>query len=168
MRFLANQDRLRGLLNLVLVSLQVWREFGFRTLVRKISFKLGSPEEEKAYAQWITRYEPDQTELDRQKHRQEAFPYRPLISVIMPVYNPQPEVLQAAIESVRKQTYENWELCLADGAFSRTEIRELLQDYAARDPRVKPIFLERNYGISGKFQPSPVAGPGYVCGLSGP
>ena len=45
-----------------------------------------------------------------------ALPDQPLISIIVPVYNTDPQWLRACIESVRRQAYPNWELCLCDDA----------------------------------------------------
>ncbi|MBI4763536.1 MAG: glycosyltransferase [Deltaproteobacteria bacterium] len=89
--------------------------------------------------------------MERQRIQALKFFYRPLISVIMPVYNPDLAVLKAAVESVLDQTYNHWELCVADGSdlVSGTEIKELLRKYAQRDKRIRVNYLEKNKGISG-------------------
>lgn len=52
----------------------------------------------------------------------ETFKYKPLISILMPVYNTPEKYLREAIDSVRNQVYTNWELCIADdGSCSRYE-----------------------------------------------
>ncbi len=61
----------------------------------------------------------------------------PRFSVLMPVYNPKPEHLRAAVESLRKQSWPHWELCLADDASPDPWIRPLLEELAASDPRVR-------------------------------
>ncbi len=102
-----------------------------------------------AYEDWIALNEPDAAALRRQRRYARHLAYRPLMSVITPVYNPPPAVLQAAIDSVRNQTYDHWELCLVDGASPNPEIGEILRDYAAQDPRIRVQFLDRNLGIAG-------------------
>lgn len=72
----------------------------------------------------------------------------PLISVVVPVYNPDPELLAEMIESVRAQSYPNWELCLADDCSSNPEVRQVLRKFAARDPRVRLVLRETNGHIS--------------------
>lgn len=72
----------------------------------------------------------------------------PLISVLVPVYNPEPRWLQAMIESVRKQTYPHWELCLADDASTHPEIPRLLTDAASGDTRIKWVRRPENGHIS--------------------
>lgn len=68
----------------------------------------------------------------------------PKFSVVVPVYNPQPKLLAEMIESVRVQSYPNWELCLADDCSTDPAVHEMLRDYAARDPRIKVVFREKN------------------------
>jgi glycosyltransferase involved in cell wall biosynthesis len=72
----------------------------------------------------------------------------PLISVLMPTYNPDPVWLRAAIESVRGQLYPHWELCIADDASPSAEVRELLQTYSEDDKRIKLVLRPENGHIS--------------------
>ena len=72
----------------------------------------------------------------------------PLISIVLPVYNPDPAHLSAAVESVRAQLYQNWELCLADDASTDPRVAPFLRDAAASDPRIKVIFREKNGHIA--------------------
>ena len=71
-----------------------------------------------------------------------------LISVLMPTYNPKKEWLIAAIESVRSQRYQNWELCVADDASSEEVGKSILSEYALKDSRIKVVFREANGHIS--------------------
>src|SRR5262249_36612384 len=73
----------------------------------------------------------------------------PKVSVVVPVYDPPAAYLEAMIESVRAQTYANWELCLADGASTAAHVRPILERAAAADSRVKVAFLVTNGGIVG-------------------
>lgn len=72
----------------------------------------------------------------------------PLISVLLPVYNPPIAMLEAAINSVCKQTYKNWELCIVDDRSSNLGVIELLKRYAILDSRIKIRFREQNGHIS--------------------
>ena len=74
--------------------------------------------------------------------------YRPKVSIIMPVYNTDPRWLREALESVRQQLYDNWELCIADDGSSRGDNREVLQEYQRRDGKIKVKYLDRNQGIA--------------------
>ncbi|HVS51932.1 MAG TPA: glycosyltransferase [Opitutaceae bacterium] len=73
---------------------------------------------------------------------------RPLISVLMPVYNSPERWLERAIESVREQLYENWELCIADDTSTAPHVRPLLERFAAADPRICVVFRAENGHIS--------------------
>ncbi len=74
---------------------------------------------------------------------------KPLISIIVPVYNPDPCFLNNCIRSVLYQQYPHWQLCLADDGSTRKEISQQLKDWQARDERIKVVFLPQNQGISG-------------------
>lgn len=77
------------------------------------------------------------------------FSYRPKVSIITPVFNTHPKWLRLCIESVLNQTYDNWELCIADGGSTRPDTRTILEQYRTRDNRVKVTFLAENTGIAG-------------------
>lgn len=69
-------------------------------------------------------------------------------SIVMPVYNPPREVLRSAVESVRNQTYRDWQLVIAnDGSSDPHVAAELAQD-SLRDERITTINHENNRGIS--------------------
>jgi len=73
---------------------------------------------------------------------------QPLISIILPVYNPDLKILSAAIESVERQLYPLWELCIADDASTDPAVRPFLEAKRDGDTRVKVIFREKNGHIS--------------------
>jgi GT2 family glycosyltransferase len=68
----------------------------------------------------------------------------PLISVVMPVYNPPAAVLARAIRSVRAQLYPYWELCIADDASTAPHVAPLLADAAHGDPRIRLVQRPAN------------------------
>jgi GT2 family glycosyltransferase len=70
------------------------------------------------------------------------------ISVVMPVYNPPPNYLDIAIQSVLAQRYQNWELCIADDASSDGRVKEILEGWARFDVRIKVVFRRENGNIS--------------------
>ncbi len=103
------------------------------------------------YATWVKRF--DTPTLEQQiilRAELEALPpeQRPLISVLMPVYNPPEQWLVKAIESVRAQLYPHWELCIADDASPAAHVRRVLEDFAQRDARIKVTFRAENGHIS--------------------
>ncbi len=98
------------------------------------------------YRRWIARHEPNSAQLEKQ--RGFRFATAPKISVVVPVFNPPAEYLDAMVKSVRAQTYANWELCLAD-ASTLPHVKPLLEAFAKQDARIKLQMLENNLGIAG-------------------
>lgn len=101
------------------------------------------------YCEWVSRYD---TITSKQREqiisKINDLDERPLVSIVMPTYNPNVEWLIAAIESVRAQLYQNWELCVADDASTDHEVRKVLNEFQLRDQRIKVIFREENGHIS--------------------
>src|SRR5262249_8389031 len=77
-----------------------------------------------------------------------SFKYRPVISIVVPVYNSPAGYLSKAIDSVLNQYYPHWELCICDDASPEPHVRELLGSYSKRDGRIKLHYAENNGGIS--------------------
>jgi glycosyltransferase involved in cell wall biosynthesis/2-polyprenyl-3-methyl-5-hydroxy-6-metoxy-1,4-benzoquinol methylase len=97
------------------------------------------------YEAWIKQYDT----LDAQSRWQITEHIRtwenpPLISIIMPVFDPPLGLLREAIHSVRYQLYPNWELCIADDASTNPEVRQYLEQLQLDDPQVKVVFREQN------------------------
>lgn len=102
-----------------------------------------------AYRAWIAKYElPAFADLKAIGAEQSRFRLKPLISVLMPVYNTPEGHLRQAIESVLGQSYPRWQLCIADDASTEPHVRKLLERYRRRDPRIKVAYRESNGHIS--------------------
>lgn len=119
---------------------------GPRAAVRELRASSAADEAVAAYDRWIARHTPGAADLARMREESERLPYRPLISLITPVYNTDPRWLRACIDSVRAQVYSNWELCLCDDGSTSPETIAVLDQQ--RDPRIRVTRLERNAGIS--------------------
>jgi GT2 family glycosyltransferase len=100
-----------------------------------------------AYELWLHRYELDGDRVARMREESKELAYRPKISVLVPTYNTEPQWLKEAIDSVRAQIYDNWELCIADDGSPRRDTRATLRRYRRGEPRIKLAFLKRNRGI---------------------
>ena len=94
---------------------------------------------------------------------QETLARQPLISIVMPVYNANPIVLIRAIRSVIKQTYKNWELCVADDCSTNVITKLCLKIF--RNKKIKIIFLEKNLNISGASNQAATLATGEYIGL---
>jgi len=103
------------------------------------------------YDQWIEEVEmPALTPASLQEMRRSLNRqiYRPKIAVLMPTYNTPEACLREAIDSVVGQIYENWELCIADDCSTLPHVRQVLQEYAERDHRLKVLFRSTNGHIA--------------------
>jgi GT2 family glycosyltransferase len=76
----------------------------------------------------------------------ENLSYKPLMSILVPIYQVQPRFLEEMIQSVLAQTYVNWQLCLVDDASKRyrKEIQQLLERYALDDSRIVYRLRKKN------------------------
>jgi GT2 family glycosyltransferase len=124
--------------------------FAYRIVINNIAkhnkeIKI-SLDQHEIYEVWIKYNEPSQTELEEQ--RVFGFEFNPKISIIMSAYNTDREYLIKAIESVINQTYQNWELCIADDASTETYVKEILKYYKEKDERIKVIYRTENGNIS--------------------
>lgn len=99
------------------------------------------------YDEWFKKNKLTDEELEIQ--REYEFIYKPKISVIIPTYNTKVNFLKDVIESVRNQTYSNWELCIADGASIDEDTIKTLKEYEKIDKRIRVKYLKENYMISG-------------------
>lgn len=109
----------------------------------------GGADDRNDYAEWLRRYDLlDDERRAALRTRQELFAVQPLISVVMPTYNPNPVWLVEVIESVRQQIYPHWELCIADDCSTNPAIRQTLERYQREDSRIKVVFREQNGHIS--------------------
>ena len=111
---------------------------------------------DETYMGWFEAHRATEQTLAQQ--RMTVMPLEPKISILVPVWNTPEEYLRAMIDSVRAQSYANWELCIADssvggetaGPNGRNNVVEnILRSYMQEDPRIKVTFMEKNLGISG-------------------
>ncbi len=96
---------------------------------------------------WARFYQPSPDILAEERVRSGRFLYRPLISVILPAWKSDTRLLDKAIESVRKQSYDRWELVVSDDASDRDELRSLRLRYTA-DPRIRFVDATAREGIA--------------------
>ena len=124
----------------------------------------------KSYREWYEEHCPTKEELMRQ--REVEFSVQPLISIVVPTYQTPIPFLKDMIDSVRKQSYEKWELCIADGSLNGDEndtkvirVREELNRYSMEDKRIKVVYLEENQGIAENTNQALALATGEYIGL---
>ena len=124
--------RIKSLFNLSILAMRILKDEGvvclWWNLMHFLSKKKRTPFFD--YSGYIQENSPSAVELVNQRKQSYQFSYHPLISVIIPVYNPPLEILKKTLNSVVIQSYENWEICIVDGNSHEKEIRDLMQDYS--------------------------------------
>jgi GT2 family glycosyltransferase len=101
------------------------------------------------YGRWVELFDTlSDADRDRIREHIRSLDYRPLISVVMPVYETPERILVEAINSVRDQLYPHWELCIADDASRTPHTVAVLRSFCANEPRIKWMQRERNGNIS--------------------
>ena len=103
------------------------------------------PEKTDDYEQWILKHRPDKKTLRKQKKT--VFQKKPLISIVIPLYQTPEPYLRELIDSVKAQSYENWQLCLADGS-PDDRLKGFLDRNYGKENRIVYRKLEQNGGIS--------------------
>ena len=98
------------------------------------------------YKEWYENQKVSQEELEKQKKK--VFVYAPKISILVPVYNTPQVFLKQMIQSVRKQTYANWELCIANANPDNDEVKQILEICTKKDDRIKVVNVPENEGIA--------------------
>lgn len=150
-----------GLTSTTRKAIDVWRKHGVAGLIGRVRWLAGAGNFEFVgketrevldrhdYSTWVKYYDT----LDdngRWKISEEIRKWnnQPLISIIMPVYNPPLDLLREAVDSVKSQLYKNWELCIADDASSDPDVIAYLKALVKQDRRCKVVFRKENGHIS--------------------
>lgn len=122
------------------------QRYGFAGTLRRVYMRLRSGDREQE-RQRLAQRTPYEVWLDQRSSPPPKVANGPLISILMPVYNVAPELLQRAVDSVQRQSYGNWELCIVDDCSTRRGTRAFLRTLNA--PNIKIEFLSENLNIAG-------------------
>ena len=101
------------------------------------------------YDAWLQQHRATPDYLNECKRREQLLGWRPLISVIVPVFNAEPRYLELALDSVRDQIYQHWELCIADDCSTNDRTVSFLRQYAKKHDRVKLTRLKKHGHVAG-------------------
>ena len=108
--------------------------FVVNALSKKIAARHFQPQ---SYDEWLPRHLPDEETLKKQ--RSHVFEYTPKISIVVPLYRTDQVFLRQLVDSVRRQTYSNWELCLSDGSGDDSPLTVLLNELENMDSRIRVV-----------------------------
>ena len=101
-----------------------------------------------AYEEWLLVNEMTEEDFNNIVTDCEELNYRPLISILTPVYNVDPKWLISCVYSVLSQIYSNWELYLVDDGSTNKDTLNALKQIEKLDSRIKVKYEKTNRGIS--------------------
>lgn len=123
------------------------QQYGWKSFCRRAWKKLSeSANRQNSYEIYRRKVSPNAEELKKQRETQ--FACQPKFSIVVPLYKTPKKYLQQLVESVQKQTYGNWELCLSDGSGKDSPLTGYLRSLSKADPRIKVISGEKPLQIS--------------------
>lgn len=150
-----------GIKNTANKALNIWKQQGVAGVVARIRYLNRASEfafvgqetrevpDRHDYARWVDYYDTiDDNGRWRMREEIRKWASKPVISVIMPVYNPPIDLLREAVESIRSQLYSNWQLCIADDASTQPAVQEYLKTLSKEDKRIQVVFRSENGHIS--------------------
>ncbi|NHN37619.1 glycosyltransferase family 2 protein [Pseudomaricurvus alcaniphilus] len=139
-----------------------WRSWALRSYEDTFLYFLP----ENSYRQWLSEIENADLQLDAEvPERLGELGRRPLISILLPVYNTEPQLLEACVQSVLAQSYPNWQLCIADDASTDRQSRAALQRLAQLDERIDVVWREENGHICAASNSALELARGEYCAL---
>ncbi len=100
------------------------------------------------YELWIQENTLTETQIEQAKMEIENMAYKPVFSILVPIYNTDPEYLLPMIKSVQNQIYPHWQLCLVDDSSPKTYLKRILEQEAIEDDRISIQLNDVNQGIS--------------------
>lgn len=98
------------------------------------------------YETWYESHKPTEEQLEAQ--REARFPFQPLVSIVVPVYRTPEKYLRQMLVSVLCQTYENWELCIANADPENETVSSVLTEFSQMDARIRIVEILQNEGIA--------------------
>jgi O-antigen biosynthesis protein len=101
--------------------------------------------EKQDYYRWIKQNE--KFDLNAQKKASLQMPYRPFFSIIIPTWNVDKKWLEICIDSIKAQSYDNWEICISDDDSPIEKTKEYLKELE-KEPKIKVFYSKERGQIS--------------------
>ena len=109
-------------------------------------YEKATHKDQKDYERWLERHKI--TEAIREVQKETVFDKQPCFSIVVPLYKTQEKYLKELVESIKGQTYSNWELCLSDGSGGESPLEEILKELEHSDSRIKVISSKESLQIA--------------------
>lgn len=143
----------------------IFGKHGLRGLIGRFKSIRIRRREEIAYRRWFAANSLDDAQREAIRREIASFRRRPLISILLPVYDIEEKWLRLCIDSVRKQIYGDWELCVADDHSPSPHVARVISEYSEIDARVRPVFRKSNGHISAASNSALEIATGEFCVL---
>lgn len=121
------------------------KAYGIRKTVGLL-YEKATHKDQKDYERWLERHKI--TETIREAQKETVFDKQPCFSIVVPLYKTQEKYLKELVESIKGQTYSNWELCLSDGSGGDSPLKEILKELEHSDSRIKVISSKESLQIA--------------------
>lgn len=129
----------------------VLKRDGIKEAIRKSRRYIANHSSEVSYKEWVKQHTLSNEELKLQREAAKKFEYRPKFSIVVPMYHTDEKFLKELVDSIQAQTYDNWELCLADAGRDEnghTPNEKDVKAWAEKDPRIVYKILDQNRSIA--------------------
>lgn len=130
---------------LIMKGIRCLKQYGPRECMIRAAERF--KQEKVNYGSWFEKHKLNEEEWTRQREDSEHWENRPIVSICVPLYKTPEKYLCEMIESVRRQTYANWQLCLADGT-EDDSVERVVKKYCRTDQRICYKHLKENLGIA--------------------
>ena len=137
------------------------KHYGLREFLVRLSERMEP--EEVPYGPWFEKHKASREQLEKQHARK--WDRTPLLSIVVPAYRTPEEFLEQMMDSLLAQSYENWELCIANGSPEDDRMQKVLREYTKKDSRIRVKNLEENLGIAGNTNAALAMASGEFVGL---
>ena len=127
------------------------KNYGVKETANKIMLHMYLPvlTLNRKYNKWIQKQRFDKEMLNKERSEQADFKFRPLLSLLVPLYETDEKFLDELITSVKEQTYDNWEICFSDGSENSDRLSKIIKKYSGEDSRIRYIAEKQGpLGIS--------------------
>ena len=125
-------------------GLRYLKHYGFKEFCVRLSERMEP--EDVPYGPWYEQYRAKPEDLMKQK--QHSFKHQPLISIVVPAYHTPDVFLRQMLDSLKGQSYQNWEVIIGNDSPDDSRMRSILDEYAKNDARIKSVDIPDNLGIS--------------------
>lgn len=143
-------------------SFEVIEDHEYGRILGVSSHTMLSAQNDPWYEEWFKEHRVDLGTLAKQ--HETFFAYRPLYSIIVPLYKTPKAFFRDMLNSVACQSYGRWELVLVNASSEDDALAGLIEEAVANDKRVKSVLLESNLGISENTNAGlSVASGDFVC-----